>query len=319
LLPWEVKTAHGEVKKAQDTLRADPDAMVRQLLHSAAYCNNTLGLSRFASERSLASFTPETIRGFLLDHFAPERMALVGVNIGHEELGKWAMRAFADYNAVPFKERTEAKAAYTGGDARADGPTAFCHLAIGFESAGSRAGLQELATTAVLQPILGEGSAASTGVGHGATSRLAALVGQSPYVESCSAFNETHSDSGLFGVYSVVQPGHAGEVVAGICKALGGLAKTSSEELTRAKAVLKSSLHLQADDSSALLQDLGTQVVRSGSYVAAGDVARAVAGVSESAVAAAAKKILASKPTVAAFGDCHAVPHYSAIEAALKA
>merc|ERR1712060_1015000 len=97
------------------------DSMVSELLHKAAYCNNTLGFSPLASERSMPYFTPETIRSFLLDHFAPERMVLVGVNVAHSELSKWAMRSFADYNAIPLKKRDAAKAVYTGGDLRADG------------------------------------------------------------------------------------------------------------------------------------------------------------------------------------------------------
>merc|ERR1712127_723271 len=99
----------------------DADAIVSELLHKAAFCNNTLGQSTLASERSMPYFTPETIRGYILDHFAPERMALVGVNVSHSELTKWAMRSFADYNAIPMKKRDAAKAAYTGGDLRLEG------------------------------------------------------------------------------------------------------------------------------------------------------------------------------------------------------
>merc|ERR1712187_908677 len=121
LLPWEVKAAHGKVKEARAALEQNPDAMVSELLHKAAYCNNTLGLSTVASDRSMPYFTPETIRSFMLDHFAPERMTLVGVNVAHSELSKWAMRSFADYNAIPLKQRSETPASYTGGDVRMDG------------------------------------------------------------------------------------------------------------------------------------------------------------------------------------------------------
>merc|ERR1719253_981205 len=120
LLPWEVKAAHANVQVNRSALESSPDAMINELLHQAAYCNNTLGRSPLASQRSLPYFTPETLRSFMLEHFAPERMVLVGVNVEHAELSKWAMRSFADYNAIPMKERTAAKAQYTGGDARMD-------------------------------------------------------------------------------------------------------------------------------------------------------------------------------------------------------
>merc|ERR1719183_1498986 len=41
LLPWEVKAAQAGVKQARAELAANPDAMVNELLHKAAYCNNT--------------------------------------------------------------------------------------------------------------------------------------------------------------------------------------------------------------------------------------------------------------------------------------
>jgi len=316
LLPWEVKAAHKQVKAARDAL--DADAIVSELLHKAAFCNNTLGLSTLASERSMPYFTPETIRSFMLDHFAPERMVLVGVNVNHAEFSKWAMRSFADYNAIPMKKRAATPAQYTGGDLRAEGPSPFCHVAIGLQSVGW--GQKDLAAVTVLQTILGGGSAVSTAPGSGVTSRLATqVVRQNPNVESCAAFNTSYSDSGLFGVYGVSHPDKAGEMCAGIAKTLTGLKSVSGDELARAKAVLKANLHRQLDDDTVLMQDMGTQLLTSGKYSSVADFSRAIDGVTEAAVSSAATSMLASKPTLAAYGDTHTVPHLSAVEAMLKA
>jgi len=316
LLPWEVKAAHKKVKAARDA--QDADAIVSELLHKAAFCNNTLGLSTLASERSMPYFTPETIRSFMLDHFAPERMVLVGVNVDHAEFSKWAMRSFADYNAIPMKKRAETPAQYTGGDLRAEGPSPFCHVAIGLQSVAW--GQKDLAAVTVLQTILGGGSAVCSGPGSGLTSRLATqVVKQNPYVESCAAFNTSYSDSGLFGVYGVSHPDKAGDMCAGIAKTLTGLKSVTGEELARAKAVLKGNLLRQLDDDTTLMQDMGTQLLTSGRYSSVADFAKAIDGVTESAVSSAATSILASKPTIAAYGDTHTVPHMSAVEAMLKA
>merc|ERR1719473_2189279 len=174
LLPWEVKAAQKSVGAAREALKQDPDAMINELLHSAAFCNNTLGQSPLASQRSMPYFTPETIRSFMLDHFAPERMVLVGVNVDHADLSKWAMRSFADYNAIPMKARDNAKATYTGGEARMDSASPYCHFAIGLESAPW--GSSELAATTVLQTLLGGGSASGSSPGSGLLSRLSTEV-----------------------------------------------------------------------------------------------------------------------------------------------
>jgi len=318
LLPWEVKATSKKVKDLKAKFQTNPDAMLNELLHKAAYCNNTLGFSPNVSERGLSYFTPETIRSFLLDHFAPERMVLVGVNVDHAELSKWAMRSFADYNAIPMKKREETKATYTGGDLRMEGSSPFCHVALALQS--SPWGQADMAALALLQTILGGGSAALTAPGAGMTTRLATqVVKQSPYVESCAAFNTSYSDAGLFGVYGVSQPDKAGDMCMSIAKTLKGLTDVSGDELTRAKAMLKGNLFRQMDDDSALMQDMGTQLLLSGRYGSPTDFAKAIDAASASDVSAAAKKLLSGRPTVASFGDTHSVPHYGAIEAALRA
>lgn len=318
LLPWEVKASSKMVKDERKALEGNPDAMVSELLHKAAYCNNTLGLSPQASERSMPYFTPETMRSFMLDHFAPERMVLVGVNVTSGELSKWAMRSFADYNAIPMKKRDVAKAAYTGGHLRMDGSSPFCHLAIGLESVPW--GQSELAPVAVLQSLLGGGSAVGTGIGGGSMSRLSAqVVKQNPYVESCAAFNTSYSDSGLFGIYGVSHPDKAGELCGAITKAMAGMKSITAEELAGAKAVLKGKILRQVDCDATMMKDVGQQLLLSGRYGSPSEFAQMIDGVSAAEVSAAASKLLSSRPTVAAFGDTHAVPHYGAIEAALKA
>merc|ERR1711976_667924 len=244
-------------------------------------------------------------------------MVLVGVNVSHSELSKWAMRSFVDYNAIPMKNRPEQKATYTGGDLRQDGPSPFCHVAVGLESCAW--GQQELAPFALLQTILGGGNATDTSPGAARGRLGTGIVKQNPCVESCSAFGTSYSASGLFGVYGVSHADKAGEMTTAVLKALAGLGTVSKDELATAKTVLKGQLFRQVDDDSVLMQDLGTQLLLSGKYGSAADFAKIIDGVTEAQVTTAAKKLLSPKPTVAAYGDTHTVPHYSAVEAALKA
>jgi len=316
LLPWEVKQTIPDVSAAQALLAADADATVNELLHKTAYCNNSLGRSTLATDRSLSYFTPETIRNYMLDHFAPENMVLVGVNVANSELSKWAMRSFVDYNAIPFKAREAHAATYTGGSAMVDGATPFCHLAIGLESAAW--GSSELGAVTLLQTLLGSGNTSSTSLGAGGGRLVNQVLKQSPYVESVAAFNTVYSDSGLFGVYAVCEPDHAGDVAASVGSVLAGLTNVSEEELTRAKAQFKGNLLRQADDAHAVMQDIGTQVLLSGKFSSASELSAVIDGVSAGDVAAVAQKMLSSKPTVVAYGATHAVPHPDTIEASLK-
>uniref|UniRef100_A0A7S0BB37 Insulinase family protein n=1 Tax=Pyrodinium bahamense TaxID=73915 RepID=A0A7S0BB37_9DINO len=104
-----------------------------------------------------------------------------------------------------------------------------------------------------------------------------------------------------------------------IIKALTGLTSVSKDELAKAKAMVKGKMLRQVDEGPVLMQDLGNQLLLSGRYGSAADFGKVIDGVTESEVMAAARKLLSSKPTVVAYGDTHSVPHYSAVEAALKA
>lgn len=306
LLPWEVKPAQDQLKKDRKALLNDPDALVNELLYKTAYCNNTLGHSTVATERALPYFTPETVRSFMLDHFAPERMVLVGVNVAHADLAKWSMRSFVDYNAIPLKERPQNRALYTGGDARADSSSPNCHLAIAFESASWQT--TDRVPVAVLGSILGigEGSMLST-----------QILSQNPYVESCSAFNLAHTDSGLFGVYGVVQPTKAGEFVHQLTTVLAGLTDITEEQVVRAKAVLKGDLLRKLDEAPTIMADIGKQVLLSGAHHDASALIDAIDAVDVARLKVAADRILASKPTIVAVGDTHAVPHYDVVVSSL--
>jgi len=318
LLPWETKAESNKLKEVHAARENDPDAMVSTLLHKAAYCNNTLGHATVATDRSMSYFTPETIRSFMLDHFAPERMVLVGVNVDPDVLSKWAMRSFADYNAIPMKERKAPKANYTGGSLMMDGPTPFCHLAIGLESVPW--GQAELAPITILQTLLGSASAVTATVGGGTTSRLATqVVKQSPYVESCSAFNASYSDSGLFGIYGVSHPDKAGEMATAMIKALAGLKTVSDAELAAAKTVLKGKMLRQVDDDATMMKDIGQQLLLSGRYGSPADFAKMIDATTAAQVTDAAKKLLTARPTVAAYGATYAVPSLLDVEAGLKA
>ncbi len=116
LVRWEVASCHKRIAAAQKSLYQNVDDVVEQHLHAAAYHNNTLGQPLYATNKSTEYFTEDTIREYMLDNFAPARQILVGVNVDHDELSKWAMRSYVDYNPIPLKERSTAAPQYTGGE-----------------------------------------------------------------------------------------------------------------------------------------------------------------------------------------------------------
>jgi processing peptidase subunit alpha len=293
LLPWEVKEAAKQVAGAKAALEADVDAYVGELLASTAFTNNTVGLK--PSVKSLDNFTADTIRSYMIDHFAPERMVLAGVNVDHGELSKWAMRSFAEYNAIPMKARPDTKPTYTGGYTfvEAAGP---CTVAIGFEGVADSS--PNKAALLVLESLLGSGTTS--------------LLGKAGLAAEASA--TFYSDTGLFSIVGTCEPAKA----ADYCKTLSTVLKTApaAADVTKAKAAAKVALALA--DSSTLVDDMGMSLLVGGTCGTVGDLQKAIDGVDDKAIVAAAKKMLGSKPAVVAHGDIYAVPHYAAMEALFK-
>jgi len=144
------------------------------------------------------------------------------------ELAKWCMRAFVDYNAIPFAKREEPKAKYTGGcHAVSESTLPNIHFAIGFEHAGCYSS-KDLFAVSVLQALLGSWMGAPA-PGAGLGSKLAALKD----VDSAAAFYVPFSDSGVFGVY-VSAPAASGGALPGAIKEILKSVKPSAEELARA-------------------------------------------------------------------------------------
>merc|ERR1712173_46 len=101
-----------------------------------------------------------------------------------------------------MKDRTDAPATYTGGDSRVDAASPLCHFAIALES--TALGHSDRGSVAVLEALLGGGSAGNVGVGGGSLSRVSQrIVKQNPHVQVCMGFNRSFSDTGLFGIYGV--------------------------------------------------------------------------------------------------------------------
>lgn len=65
-----------------------------ELLHQAAYKDNTLGLPNICPEENLGKITAPELREYLAAHYIPSRMVLTGVNVNHQQLVELAREHF---------------------------------------------------------------------------------------------------------------------------------------------------------------------------------------------------------------------------------
>lgn len=314
LLPWEMKAQKERLLATRERLERSPDALVTEVLHTTAWHNNTLGNKLFATDRSLQYYDADHIREFLLQHFSPDNMVMVGVNLSHDELCKWGMRALVDYNAIPPTPRKVEKPVYTGGDVRIEGGSPMAHLAIAYETPGGW-NSDDLVPLTVLQNLMGGGGSFSTGgPGKGMYTRLFLnVLNKHEWVDSCMAFNSQYTDCGLFGFYMTASPSEGEAMVKVMAEEFRKMSNVTKEELSRAKASLKSSIWMNLECRQIVLEDVARQLLMSGRVVSGDDFCKAVESVTEADIKRVATKLVSGPPTVVAHGDIVTIPHQSKI------
>ena len=65
------------------------------LVHQAAYRENTLGLPLLCPEENTLKIEAREMQEFLSGHYVPSRMVLAGVNVDHEQFVALAERCFS--------------------------------------------------------------------------------------------------------------------------------------------------------------------------------------------------------------------------------
>lgn len=311
LLPWEVNASK---ENYQTSLLMPTDATVTELLIQTAYHTNTLGHPLHATKHGVtANFNPETLRNYMLKHFSPDRMVMVGVNVAHDTLATWAMRSFVDYNAIPNQKRDESKAKYTGGGATQTADVPNLHFALGFETGGLAS--KDLYATTVVQALLGQ-AMGKTGPGSGLHTRLAALVGKG--VDSAMAFHQPFSDSGILGVYASCDASQGAALPGVLKEELTKLSKLQAGELERAKAQAATQLSTALEAPATLAEDMAEQVLATEKVASAAEMADAISKVTEADVQRVVKAFLASNPTMVAYGNTTTAPLYADVQALFK-
>ena len=140
------------------------------------------------------------------------------------------------------------------------------HIYLAFEAL--QISSEDIYALATLQTLLGGGGSFSAGgPGKGMYSRLYTnVLNQHGWVESCVAFNNSYTDSGLFGISASCSPLKVWQMLEVMCRELQnltletGYSSLKTTEVNRAKNQLRSSLLMNLESRMVELEDLGRQV-----------------------------------------------------------
>ncbi|KAL1635054.1 Mitochondrial-processing peptidase subunit alpha [Diplodia intermedia] len=335
----QLETAAYEIQE----IWSKPELIIPELVHMAAYKDNTLGNPLLCPQERLDQIDKNVVEAYRKTFFRPERMVVAFAGVNHQEAIKLSEQYFGDmskepllsqvggqatlktegqstitstppnvaygatnpqessklFGKIPFFKNLSTSAQqsaqhtnstlttsafpeseltrpshYTGGFLSLPhippppNPALprLSHINLAFETPGISS--DDIYALATLQTLLGGGGSFSAGgPGKGMYSRLYTnVLNQYGWVESCTAFNHSYSDSGLFGISASCEPRSIGSMLDVMCRELASLSAPTGfhalkqGEVQRAKNQLRSSLLMNLESRMVELEDLGRQV-----------------------------------------------------------
>jgi len=299
--PWELADSVPLVKTQVSAVT--PQVRAVELLHKAAF-RSGLGNSIYIPKFQIGKLSSESLLHYAANNCTADRCAVVGVGIDQNTLS-----GFAQCLELPNGSGAKAEPTnYYGGDARKDTPGNMSHVAVAGQG-GSLLNQKEALAFAVLQLACGASPATRRGNVNGSFGKaLASAV--SDATVSFSTLNASYSDAGLFGFVISTNAQCIGKAVEAVARVLKSGA-VSSEDVNRAKALLKASVLERCAADSALVQELSTQSLLTKQVQTVDALISAIDGVTQQQVQEAAKKAGSSKLSVGAVGNLANVPYAS--------
>jgi predicted Zn-dependent peptidase len=276
-----------EIMQSLDT----PDDIIFDRFQETAFPSQALGRPVLGSPRLIRGMPREMMLRYREDHYAASRMILAASGrVDHDAL---VALAEASFDRLPKTSgKTRKRATYQGGNWQDDRDLEQVNLVLGFAGVGYRD--PDFYALSVLSALLGGGM----------SSRLFQEVREKRgLVYSIYTFPASYSDIGVFGIYAGTGEREVEELVPLVCEELVKVTRSvDTDEVARARAQLKSSVLMSLESTSARCEQLARQLMVFGRVIPLAEAIAKIEAVDGEAVLRVARRLMASRPTVAALG-----------------
>jgi len=300
--PWELGDSLNRLRLEVGNKAPGTEAM--ELLHAAAF-RSGLGNSLYCPAHKIGSHKPETLQQFVAKNFTTGRAALVGINMPHAELAKYAELLNLEAGAGPSAVASK----FNGGEARNESGGDLAYIALAAAAPGATS-VKEALACMLLQRVLGSGVHVKRGSGQGKLAKAAAAASAGHH--AVGAIGPMYSDAGLLGAMIVAEGSAAGKVTAAVAAAIRSISVNEGEVAAAKKNLIADVLEMQSSPAT-LLEDIGTQVLLAGDVIQAEKIPELVNGVGLADVQAAAKKLSSSKLAMGATGNLSTCPYVDSL------
>ncbi|CAI4640253.1 AEG_G0036980.mRNA.1.CDS.1 [Saccharomyces cerevisiae] len=303
------------------------DEVVFDHLHEITYKDQPLGRTILGPIKNIKSITRTDLKDYITKNYKGDRMVLAGAGaVDHEKLVQYAQKYFGHVpkseSPVPLGSPRGPLPVFCRGERFIKENTLpTTHIAIALEGVSWSA--PDYFVALATQAIVGNWDRA-IGTGTNSPSPLAVAASQNgSLANSYMSFSTSYADSGLWGMYIVTDSNEhnvqliVNEILKEWKRIKSG--KISDAEVNRAKAQLKAALLLSLDGSTAIVEDIGRQVVTTGKRLSPEEVFEQVDKITKNDIIMWANYRLQNKPvSMVALGNTSTVPNVSYIEEKLN-
>ncbi|EZA48849.1 hypothetical protein DMN91_004883 [Ooceraea biroi] len=337
----EVQNARQTVQFELESLHTRPEQepILMDMIHAAGYRHNTLGLSKICPEENIEKIDRKSLHTYLKYHYVPSRMVVAGVGVEHDDLVQAVNKYFVEQKPI-WEEQPDlilqnnantvdrSIAQYTGGYildecnvpiyAGPSGLPELSHVVVGLEGCSHQD--PDFVAMCVLNMMMGGGGSFSAGgPGKGMYTRLYTnVLNRYHWLYSATAYNHAYADTGLFCIHASCTLSHVKDMVEVIVHEMVAMASAVSDsELGRAKKQLQSMLLMNLEQRPVVFEDIGRQVLATGSRKRPEFFIQAIDGISKDDINRVAGRLLKSRPCIAARGETKTVPSIADIQSGL--
>lgn len=321
--------------------RPDPEPLLAEMLHKAAYGDAPLANPKICPEENINKINREDLYFYQRALYKPERTVLTCIGTDHDEFIAMTKENFCskmpiwetDATTLPTKRNVtpdidSRKSVWQGGSCIIEKDLSdlnqgtnnqmpeLTHLVVGLESP-SYLDEHDFVTSCVINTLMGGGGSFSAGgPGKGMYSRLYLnVLNRYHFMFSATAYNQSYMDSGVFYIHASAPPQYLDDMCTVIGQELLKMAAPCNiEELNRAKTQLQSMLFMNLEQRPVLFEDVARQVLSRGKREQAQYYFDRIEAVQASDVKRVARRMLESAPAVASLGRLESVSPYERIK-----
>jgi predicted Zn-dependent peptidase len=290
-----------EIGQARDT----PDDIVFDYLQSVVFPDQPMGWPILGTEETVSGFSRDDLQTYMGAKYRAGAMTFVASGaVAHAQIVSLVEQGFAKVSsgAAPVAE----PARYGGGELRVSEDLEQVHVTYAFPGVAST------------DPDFYAAQVYATALGGGMSSRLFQEAREKRGLcYSIYAFAQAFADGGLIGIYAGTGEAEASQISAVVAGEMAQLAADATEEeVSRAKAQLKSSLLMGLERPATRAEQIAGQLFAFGRVIPVEELTSNLAAVDAAAVRRFGERMMnAPRPALAAVGPLGKLESYDSFAA----